>query len=329
MENSKVVKYVGGHTANYDYSSLGQNEEEISFKYLESFFDPKIWHVGMITKQELLEVSLMPIKHKSHIYGADFTNSIHFGGLTNCLILSNDGHSWDYTHYNRACEIMDDSPYKSWFPVYTNFKEAALRAGLGVRARNSLIYDYRFGFDVHFTAIGINNTIVDIPTSRRHNTKMWNRCIDCDDCMVKCPVGAIRNKAKVNWLNSSDCNNMITFGKSDNKEIPSIKDFWHKNLYPEIPQEIVDKLSTMEDLEKYVNRDYGYSLNGHELKSLYFNWDKNGYTFDGQVIRKDGEAVNVPFCRECTSQPRCSKWNGKFPYERVGGKIKYDKYEDV
>jgi len=283
----------------------------------------------MITKQELLEVSLMPIKHKSHIYGADFTNSIHFGGLTNCLILSNDGHSWDYTHYNRACEIMDDSPYKSWFPVYTNFKEAALRAGLGVRARNSLIYDYRFGFDVHFTAIGINNTIVDIPTSRRHNTKMWNRCIDCDDCMVKCPVGAIRNKAKVNWLNSSDCNNMITFGKSDNKEIPSIKDFWHKNLYPEIPQEIVDKLSTMEDLEKYVNRDYGYSLNGHELKSLYFNWDKNGYTFDGQVIRKDGEAVNVPFCRECTSQPRCSKWNGKFPYERVGGKIKYDKYEDV
>ena len=324
-----MVEYHGGHTANYDYSSLGQNEEEISFKYLESFFDPKIWHVGMITKQELLEVCLMPIKHKSHPYGADFTNSIHFKGLTNCLILSNDGHNWDYTHYNRACEIMDNSPYESWFPVYTNFKEAALRAGLGVRARNSLIYDYRFGFDVHFTAIGINNTIVDIPTSRRHNTKMWNRCVGCDDCMIKCPVGAIRNKAKVNWLNSSDCNDMLTFGKSDNKEIPSIKDFWHKNLYPEIPQEIVDKLSTMEDLEKYVSRDYGYSLNGYEPKALYFNWDKNGYTFDGQVIRKDGEAVNVPFCRECTSQPRCSKWNGKFPYERVEGKIKYDKYEEV
>ena len=318
MENSRViVQYAGGHTANYDYSSLGQNEEEISFKYLESFFDPKVWHVGMITKEELLEVSLMPIKYQLHPFGSNFTNSIHYGGLTNCLILSNGSHNWDYTHYNRACEIMDNSPYESWFPVYTNFKEAALRAGLGVRARNSLIYDYRFGFDVHFTAIGINNTIVDIPTSRRHNTKMWNRCIDCDDCMVKCPVGAIRNKAKVNWLNSTDCDNMIAFGKSDNKDIPSIKDFWSKNVYPEIPQETLDKIHNADDLDEHL--PFGRSM----------PWDKNGYTFDGQVIRKDGEAVNVPFCRECTSQPRCSKWNGKFPYERVKGKIKYDKYKEV
>ena len=318
MENSKVVvEYAGGHTANYDYSSLGQNEEEISFKYLESFFDPKVWHVGVITKEQLLEVSLMPIKIELHPFGSNFTNSIHFGGLTNCLILSNGSHNWDYTHYNRACEIMDNSPYDSWFPVYTNFKEAALRAGLGVRARNSLIYDYRFGFDVHFTAIGINNTIVDIPTSRRHNTKMWNRCVGCDDCMIKCPVGAIRNKDKVNWLNSTDCDNMIAFGKPDNKDIPSIKDFWGKNVYPEIPQETLDKIHNADDLKEHL--PFGNDM----------PWDKNGYTFDGQVIRKDGEAVNVPFCRECTSQPRCSKWNGKFPYERVKGKIKYDKYNEV
>ena len=318
MENSRViVQYAGGHTANYDYSSLGQNEKEISFKYLESFFDPKVWHVGMITKEELLEVSLMPIKYQLHPFGSNFTNSIHYGGLTNCLILSNGSHNWDYTHYNRACEIMDNSPYESWFPVYTNFKEAALRAGLGVRARNSLIYDYRFGFDVHFTAIGINNTIVDIPTSRRHNTKMWNRCIGCDDCMVKCPVGAIRNKDKVNWLNSTDCDNMIGFGTPDNKDIPSIKDYWGKNVYPEIPQETLDKIYNSDDLDEHL--PFG----------RFLPWNKNGYTYDGQVIRKDGEAINVPFCRECTSQPRCSKWDGKFPYERVKGKIKYDKYEEV
>ena len=291
---------------------------EISFKYLESLFDPECWHVGMITKEQLLEVSLMPIKYKLHIYGADFTNSVHFRGLTNCLVLSNAGHNWDYTHYNQAEEIMQKSPYDHWFPVYTNFKEAALRAGLGVRARNSLIYDYKFGFDVHFTAIAIKDTIIDIPTSRRHNTKMWNRCVGCDDCMIKCPVGAIRNKDKVDWLNSSDCDHMIGFGTPDNKDIPSIKDFWHKNLYPEIPQEIIDKVYNEEDMEKYVSEDYGYSL----TKDFQFNWNRNGYTYDGQVIRKDGDAVNVPFCRECTSQPRCSKWKGKFPYERVGGKIK-------
>ena len=43
-------------------------------------------------------------------------------------------------------------------------------------------------------------------------------------------------------------------------------------------------------------------------------FDKNGYTFDGFVIRKDGETQQVPICRECISQPRCSKWEGKFPY---------------
>ena len=43
-------------------------------------------------------------------------------------------------------------------------------------------------------------------------------------------------------------------------------------------------------------------------------WNKNGFVFDGQVIRKDGEFVRVPFCKECTVQPRCSKWNGKYPY---------------
>ena len=106
---------------------------------------------------------------------------------------------------------------------------------------------------------------------------------------------------------------MIGFGTPDNKDIPSIKDYWHKNVYPEIPQEIIDKVYTVEDLKKYMSKEYGYSL----TEDLYFKWDKNGYTFDGQVIRKDGDVVNASFCRECTSQPRCSKWNGKFPYERV------------
>ena len=46
-------------------------------------------------------------------------------------------------------------------------------------------------------------------------------------------------------------------------------------------------------------------------------WNKNGYSYDGQVVRKNGELVNVPFCRECTSQPRCSKWNGNYPYESI------------
>ena len=97
-----------------DYSLVGQVEEEISFKYLESLFDLESWHVGVITKEQLLEVSLMPIKANLHPTGVNFTNDIYFRGLTNCLVLSNAGHNWDYTHYNQAEEIMQKSSYDNW-----------------------------------------------------------------------------------------------------------------------------------------------------------------------------------------------------------------------
>ena len=35
----------------------------------------------------------------------------------------------------------------------------------------------------------------------------------------------------------------------------------------------------------------------------------------GLMVEKDGKPIAAPMCRECTSQPRCSKWNGKYPYE--------------
>lgn len=293
-------------------AAWSSDKQDISYNDIEALFDSERWHCGVITKEQLLQVSLMPIKHNAHPFGANFTNDIHFDGLCNTLILAQPGHMWDYTHYNQAVEVMMNSKFDRWFPIYTNFKEAALRAGIGVRARNSLIYNYRFGFDIHFTAIGFVDNIVDLPTDRRHNKKIWNRCIGCDDCMIQCPVKAIRNKEDPMWLNSMDCDGMISFGIPERPDIPSIKTFWHKNLYPEIPQEEIDKVVDYPSLYKLLGTDSGS-----------FPWGRNGYEFDGQVIRdKNGDSVNVPFCRECTSQPRCSKWGGKFPYDRLEGRIK-------
>lgn len=299
--------------------------KDIEFDYLKSLFDPKIWDVGVISGDQLHEVALMPIKQKLNIYGADFTNEIRYKGLTNCLILAQTGHMWDYTHYEQACEIMSRSilpnagpPNSSgWFPVYTNFKEAALRAGLGVRARNSLIYNYKFGFDVHWTAIGIIDNIINCPTDKPHNKKIWDRCIGCDDCMNHCPAKAIRNKDDPAWINSSACDDQIGLGSSENPHIPSVKDFWHKHVHPEIPKVIIDNIWTTEDLER-------------ELGMTKLPFDNHGYTYDGQVVRnKDGDAVNVPLCRECTSQPRCSKWKGRYPYERFKGIIKDTNLKDL
>jgi len=46
-------------------------------------------------------------------------------------------------------------------------------------------------------------------------------------------------------------------------------------------------------------------------------WDKNGYSFNSSFgAAKDGKPIDVPMCRECTSQPRCSKWKGNYPYDK-------------
>lgn len=273
--------------------------DTVSFDKIKNLFDSKHWDVGYLSEQRLLQCSLSPVKAASHPYGHNFTNSIHFQGLTNAIVLIRDGHHWDYTHYDESVEILKKSTLKNWFSIYTNFKDAAILAGLGVRARNSLVYNYKFGFDCHITVIGFRDKIVDVPTNKRINHKLWKRCSGCDDCVKACPVGAIHGIEEPYWFNSMDCDNFI--GSSDHPTIPSIKKFWHENVHPEFPIEKLRNIKTMIQVKETFGGPYPY--------------DANGYTYDGQVVRKDGEAVNIPFCRECTSQPRCSKWNGNYPYE--------------
>jgi len=275
--------------------------ETISFNTIRSLFDES-WDVGVLTKEKLHEVALMPIKTKFHHQGIDFTNDIHFRGETNVIVLIKHGHTWDYTHYDEAVDIFNNSGLTEWFQIYINFKEAALRAGLGVRARNSLIFSYKFGFDCHIAAFAFNKPIVDVPTNKRHNKKLWSRCRNCDDCVKACPVGAIHGNEEPYWLDSTLCDNFI--GQSDHPTIPSIKKFWHEKVYPEVPKPVVDSLKNWFDVQQ------SFGPKGYP-------WDRNGYMFDGNIVTKNGEPVNIPFCRECTSQPRCSKWDGNYPYDEV------------
>ncbi len=271
----------------------------IRFSDIRNLFPEDRWDVGFLTEEQLKMCAYSPIKGKAQEYGADYTNNIHFLSIVNSIVLvRHSPDSWDYSNYKEADDILKASTLQEWFPIYTNFKEAAILSGLGVRAKNSLIHSYRFGFDMKVCIIGFEDAIIDCPAPERINLQFWERCDGCSDCRLACPVGAIHNEKEPCWLDSGRCDDFIGFG--DHPRIPSIKRFWHKNVHPEVPQEVVDSMKSCTDL-------------AGEL-----TFDANGYTMDMQTgVLKDGSPVPVPFCRECQIQPRCSKWNGDYPYDSV------------
>ena len=97
------------------------------------------------------------------------------------------------------------------------------------------------------------------------------------------------------------CDNFIGYG--DHPRIPSMKTFWHENVRPDVPKEKIDSITSYEE----------------DLKagggSSFMKWNKNGYSQNNGIFRKNGKLTSIPHCRECQVQPRCSKWNGKYPYE--------------
>lgn len=274
-------------------------ENKISFSKIKNLFPNEEWDLGFLSSEELRRASLHPIKMKNQFIGLDFTNDIHFFGLRNSIVFAKKSASWDYTNYRQIETILLENKIENWVHIYTNFKEAAILAGLGVRAKNSLIYSYKFGFDCHFAVIGFNDELVDIP-EKIIDFNLLKFCNGCTDCQNACPVKAIHcDKNEPYWLDSDKCDEFI--GLSDHEKIPSIKKFWSENVYPEFDKEELKKIKTFFDTRKI----FGSS----------FPFDRNGYYLDTFGITKNGEVINVPFCRECTSQKRCSKWNGNFPYD--------------
>ena len=273
-------------------------ESTLDFNDIKNLFD-KTWDVGYLSSDRLIQCAHSPIKEKFHIYGIDYSNKIHFNNVYNSIVLMKEGHTWDYSHYQEAIDILKDAwndPLMGWYPSYTNYKQAAIHAGMGVRAKNSLIYSYKFGFDCHICMISFIPEIINYPNvDKKRSFKLWKRCEGCDDCIKHCPAKAIHySEDSPPWIDGAACENFIFYGKDE--RVPNVIDYWHKNVHPEIPQELIDQVDG-------VNKD------------IKITWDKNGYSYDGNVTRKNGEKVLVPHCRECASQSRCSKWKGRYPYE--------------
>jgi ferredoxin len=282
---------------------------ETDYREIRKWFDQDKWDIGYLTKKRLEICSQRPIKYPTQPHGKNLTNQIHYDweGICNALVLvRHSSTSLEYKLYDEATEILTQNGLKErvdWIHVYTNFKEALLQSGRGVRARNSLVYNYKFGFDSKICVIGFPE-IIKNPPKRKPVKGWWAKCIGCDDCRINCPAGAIHNEGEPEdyWLDSAACDNFIGFGT--HPRIPSIKTFWHKYIHPEVPKKDVDRITSLTiDFEVGGGKPY-----------IYSNWDKNGHTTEDGIFRYKGKQVSVPHCRECQVQPRCSKWGGKFDY---------------
>jgi len=309
-------------------------EKKLNMKEIKGWFDSDKWDVGYLTKEHLEICSQTPIKAQFQwAKGLNFTNSIYFNwaGIRNAIVLiKNTSVSLDYLLYEEASEILTNQGLKEgtigsdgmpdcvwaqtdWVHVYTNFKQAEILSGRGVRARNSLVYNYKFGFDSKVCVIGFKEMIHDPPKIKRvagNNFKdeFWHNCIGCDACREVCPVGAIHNNEDINWLDSSACDDFI--GLSNHPRIPSMKKYWYKNVRPDIPKEIVDKVTSFSEL-----------LGAAGQGIPFLDWNTNGYSEEDGIVRKDGKEISIPTCRECQVQAPCSKWGGKYPYEKESSNI--------
>jgi len=289
-------------------------------KEIKKWFDSDKWDIGYLTKEQLRICSYSPIKTVGQRRGWNFTNDLFFNWLSICnglVLIRHTSVSLDYTLYEEATKILVKqglNEHTDWGHVCTNFKEAEILSGRGVRARNSLVYNYKFGFDSKVCVIGFMEMIQNPPKIKRvagNNFKdeFWNKCIGCDACREVCPAGAIHNNEDINWLDSAACDTFLGF--SDHPRIPSTKKFWHENVHPEIPKELVDKLT---------NNDENVEM-GDGKGNDFIKWDANGYTANDGIFHKDGKEISVPICRECQVQAPCSKWGGKYPYEKESSNI--------
>lgn len=263
---------------------------KIDFKVLKSMFNENEWDIGILQEKYYDECINSPIKITTHLYGHNLaenpiTTYIKNGEMEirSFLVLAKKSlKPNDYSLYKDSEEILQRSGH-AFAPVYLNFKKAAVLSGMGVRAKNSLIYNRKFGFQCKFCMYAIEAGQFINGEEVKVDRGLLNLCDGCQDCINNCPVGAIHET----WIDAKKCDNFIGFG--NDQSISSIKWNWWEHV-GQYKSEY-----TKDDVTSWIN--YGDSN---------IVWDGEYKSIDG-IIYKNNTPVDLKHCRKCQEQPKCSK----------------------
>ena len=265
---------------------MDQKMSKVEFSEIVNLFDPNLWDIGYLSASQMDRAGNTPIKAKFHQHdGYDLTSHLHNQSVNGIVLVRYSDKANNYNLYDESFDILKPKYGDRVIATYSNFKESALLAGIGHRAKNSLVYNRKFGFQSKICVFMFLDEIVN-HENLKPSKELLDLCTDCNDCIKNCPVGAIHE----DWIDAKKCDNFLGFG--NHPTISSTKWFWYEKMNPDIPREVVESWDCWEKADTY---EWGQGVDGYyELKGFYLY--KDGKRLDG-----------LPHCRECVSQPKCSK----------------------
>lgn len=255
------------------------------------------WDFSYLNYDEMQEVLNFPVKMNANYLEHILQKDILPKDVT-FLIIVKKTEDYDYSIGSIFDEVCQKCfPELMFSKFWCNYKYAAVKSGLGQYAKNSLFYHPKFQFETHLYVVMIFNPIINLPKRNPENFNLLKQCEGCNDCFNVCPVKAIHNQSGFTWIDMEKCDNFCFYG--NHSSIPSIKQ----------NHVLLKDLSEDEKINIHSHSDYNKLFPNQPLTS---GIEENGKIYWYQY----------PTCRECTSQKRCSKYNGNYPYKDKKPKIK-------
>ncbi|MBN1492818.1 MAG: hypothetical protein JW938_01575 [Candidatus Omnitrophica bacterium] len=130
----------------------------IEFKTIKNLFREDIYQIGVLDKEETWRLGRMKLKlldaySTSGVIPLDQGTEKYWNKIENSLIIvkySDVAH--DYDIKPKTQNILTAYFKKNIFMIRLDLKEAAVKAGLGCRGYNNLIWNPKFGFDCKIVA---------------------------------------------------------------------------------------------------------------------------------------------------------------------------------
>ena len=269
-------------------------KDHIDFVELKNLFDPKEWDVAYVSADNFDKGGHKKVKEKFHVSGVDWIDNVDATPYNGIILAKYVEENSIYSLYDESEEILSAEYKYNYAQVYVNFKEVALLSGFAHRAKNSLVYNRKFGFKCKLCAYMFVPPIINYE-KLEPSTELLDLCNGCDDCIRNCPAAAISEEG----IDGVKCDDFIGWGNHPTIPTPSFKWFWYEKIgYKKHSREEVASWNGVDKLSPYGNRTWQLPL-GKGIDGYYER--------DGWKLKRDGVYVSETCCKECQLQPRCSK----------------------